>query len=107
MITVFVHFRNRYETFSVRCRELSQLTEVYAIVNVDNEDKGLEKVQITEDGQLLALSGVSGTVHVYLTKLPVLGDAYRTKIACLSSLTEITVTNDIEQVNELNELSLI
>lgn len=84
--------------FSIRCRELAQLNEVYAIVNVDNEDKGLDRLEITDDGQLLALSGISGTVHVYLTKLPILGDAYRTRIACLSSLTEVTITNELDQV---------
>lgn len=83
---------------SVKIRELTQLSEVYAIINLDNEDKGLEKVATTDDGQLLAISTVSGAVHVYLTRLPVLGDAYRTKVAYLSSLSELTVTNDAEQV---------
>lgn len=87
--------------FSVKIRELTQLSEVYAIINLDSEDKGLDRVATTEDGQLLAISTASGAVHIYLTRLPVLGDSYRTKVAFLSSLSEVTVTNDAEQVRRI------
>ena len=53
---------------------------------------------MSNDGQLLAVSGTSGSLHVYLTRLPVLGDCFQTKIAVLTSLTEISVINDVEQV---------
>ncbi len=82
----------------MKLRELSQLADVYAMVEVDGEDKGLESVAVSDDGQLLAVSGNSGTLSVYLTRLPVLGDSWQNKIAVLTSLTEITVINEVEQV---------
>jgi WD repeat-containing protein 19 len=45
----------------------------------------------SEDGQLLALSTVNGSVHVYLTKLPLLASVLNTRIAYMTSLNEIAL----------------
>lgn len=39
-----------------------------------------------------------GNIHVYLTKLPVLGGAHGTRVAYLTSLLEVTVANIVEKV---------
>ena len=46
----------------------------------------------------ISLSNLSGNIHVYLTKLPVLGGAHGTRVAYLTSLLEVTVTNIVEKV---------
>lgn len=51
------------------------------------------------DGQLVAVSGISGTLHIFLTKMPILGAAYRSAMAVLSSLTEVTVLQESEKVS--------
>lgn len=42
----------------------------------------------------MAVSTSQGAVHVYLTKLPILGDALETKVAYLTSLREITIVDE-------------
>ncbi len=74
---------------------------MYTIVQLDSEDKGLDKVELSSDGQLLAVSGASGALYVYLTRLPVMADCWVTRIGALTSLTEVTVSNDVEQVSIL------
>lgn len=59
---------------------------------------GLDQLSWTDDGQLLALSTQRGTLHVFLTKLPILGDSYGTRLAYLTSLLEVTVCNQVEEV---------
>jgi WD repeat-containing protein 19 len=57
------------------------------------EDKALVRVAFNADGQLLAIAGVG--VHVYVTRVPVLGGACGVRVAVLSSLTEVTVHHDV------------
>ncbi|XP_064419402.1 WD repeat-containing protein 19 isoform X2 [Latimeria chalumnae] len=80
----------------IKIHDLSELKEMYAIVNLDDETKGLDRLSWTDDGQLLAVSTQRGTLHVFLTKLPVLGDTCGTRIAYLTSLLEVTVVNHVE-----------
>ncbi len=40
---------------------------------------------------------ISGAIHVYLTKLPILGHANATKVAYLTSLREVTVVDEVTQ----------
>lgn len=60
---------------------------------------GLGTLSWTDDGQLLALSTQRGSLHVFLTKLPILGDTCSTRIAYLTSLLEVTVANPVEGVS--------
>ncbi|XP_053110027.1 WD repeat-containing protein 19 isoform X2 [Hemicordylus capensis] len=81
----------------IKIHDLSDLTEIYAIINLEDENKGLDQLSWTDDGQLLAVSTKRGCVHVFLTKLPILGDSCSTRIAYLTSLLEVTVANHIER----------
>ncbi|XP_072476602.1 WD repeat-containing protein 19 isoform X2 [Notamacropus eugenii] len=80
----------------IKIHDLSELKDMYAIINLDDENKGLGSLSWTDDGQLLAVSTQRGSLHVFLTKLPVLGDNCSTRIAYLTSLLEVTVANPVE-----------
>lgn len=60
---------------------------------------GLDQLSWTDDGQLLAVSTQKGTLHVFLTKLPILGGSFGTQLAYLTSLLEVTVSNQVERVS--------
>ncbi|XP_069600695.1 WD repeat-containing protein 19 [Ranitomeya imitator] len=81
---------------SIKIHDLTELKEMYAIITLDDETKGLDKLSWTDDGQLLAVSTQRGSLNVFLTKLPILGDTSGTKIAHLTSLLEVTVCNLVE-----------
>ncbi|XP_076826013.1 WD repeat-containing protein 19-like isoform X2 [Clavelina lepadiformis] len=81
---------------SIRIHDLRELSEINAIINIEDEPKGLKEIQWTTDGQLLAVSTARGGLHCYLTKLPMLGDTFGTKMAYLTSLLEVTVVNNVE-----------
>ncbi|XP_071847434.1 WD repeat-containing protein 19-like isoform X2 [Apostichopus japonicus] len=82
---------------TVRIHDLSELKEIYSIITIEDATKGLGGLSWTEDGQLLAVSTQQGSLHVFLTKLPILGDACSTRLAYLTSLLEVTVVNQVEQ----------
>lgn len=50
---------------------------------------------------------LSGNIHVYLTKLPVLGGAHGAKVAFLTSLLEVTVANIVEKVRSTLEICTV
>ncbi|XP_062348694.1 WD repeat-containing protein 19 isoform X2 [Cinclus cinclus] len=80
----------------IKIHDLTDLREMYAIINLDEENKGVDQMAWTDDGQLLAVSTRKGSLHVFLTKLPILGDACSTRIAYLTSLLEVTIANHVE-----------
>ncbi|OWK54679.1 WD repeat-containing protein 19 [Lonchura striata] len=77
----------------IKIHDLADMREMYAIINLDDENKGVDQMAWTDDGQLLAVSTRRGSLHVFLTKLPILGDACSTRIAYLTSLLEVTIAN--------------
>lgn len=79
---------------------------MYAILTLEDERSPLDKMQWTQDGQLLAVSSVRGNVHVFLTKLPMLGASQGTKLAYLTSLLEVTIVSNIENVSYKNFVCL-
>ncbi|XP_063074275.1 WD repeat-containing protein 19 isoform X2 [Engraulis encrasicolus] len=81
---------------SIKIHDLSELKEMYAILNLDEETKGLDQLSWTDDGQLLAVSTQRGSLHVFLTRLPILGSSSGTRMAYLTSLLEVTVANPVE-----------
>ncbi|XP_012413373.2 WD repeat-containing protein 19 [Trichechus manatus latirostris] len=93
------HTLNKAATCGDNCikiHDLAELKDMYAMINLDDENKGLGTLSWTDDGQLLALSTQRGSLHVFLTKLPILGNACSTRIAYLTSLLEVTVANHVE-----------
>uniref|UniRef100_A0A3Q3ED44 WD repeat-containing protein 19 n=1 Tax=Labrus bergylta TaxID=56723 RepID=A0A3Q3ED44_9LABR len=81
---------------SIKIHELSELKDISNVVRLDDETKGLDQMSWTDDGQLLAVSTQKGTLHVFLTKLPILGGSFGTRLAYLTSLLEVTVSNQVE-----------
>lgn len=69
------------------------------MITVDDEQV-IDSLNWSDDGQLLALSGREGNLHVYLTKLPVLGSAYNQKFAYLSSLYEVSIFSATNKVRK-------
>ena len=84
--------------FSIKIHDLSDLKEMFAIITLEDE-RGLDKIEWTDDGQLLAVTTVKGNLHVYLTSLPMLAATQNTRIAHLTSLLEVTIEDNIQQVN--------
>ncbi|XP_047221085.1 WD repeat-containing protein 19 [Girardinichthys multiradiatus] len=80
----------------IKIHDLSDLKDISSVIQLDDETKGLDQLSWTDDGQLLALSTQRGTIHVFLTKLPMLGDSFGTRLAYLTSLLEVTVSNQVE-----------
>lgn len=51
----------------------------------------VDRIGWSEDGQLLAVTGRSGSVHVFLSRLPHVSASQGCKLALLTSLTELTI----------------
>ncbi|XP_010776359.1 WD repeat-containing protein 19 [Notothenia coriiceps] len=81
---------------SIKIHDLSDFKDISNVVQLDDETKGLDQLNWTDDGQLLAVSTQKGTLHVFLTKLPILGSSFGTRLAYLTSLLEVTVSNQVE-----------
>ncbi|KAM6940536.1 WD repeat-containing protein 19 [Xenentodon cancila] len=81
---------------SLKIHELSESKGISNIVKLDDEIKGLDQLSWTDDGQLLAVSTQKGALHVFLFKLPILGDSFGTRLAYLTSLLEVTVSNQVD-----------
>ncbi|KAK3101973.1 hypothetical protein FSP39_007745 [Pinctada imbricata] len=80
----------------IKIHDLSDLKEMFAIINMEDE-RGLDKLHWSDDGQLLAVSTQKGNLHIYLTRLPMLASAHQTRIAHLTSLLEVTIEDNVNQ----------
>ena len=83
--------------YSIKIHDLSDLKEMFAIINLDDE-RSLDRMEWTDDGQLLAITSTKGNLYVYLTSLPMLAATQQTRIAHLTSLLEVTIEDNIQQV---------
>lgn len=70
---------------------------MYAIITLE-EERSLDRIAWSDDGQLLAVSTPRGSLHVYLARLPMLASITQTRIAHLTSLLEVTIEDNIAQV---------
>lgn len=52
---------------------------------------GVQMIDWSEDGQLLAASTTSGSIYIYVTKLQMLFAVFAPRVAILSSLAEISI----------------
>eukprot|EP00043_Microstomoeca_roanoka_P010106 m.96337 g.96337 ORF g.96337 m.96337 type:complete len:1381 (-) comp14788_c0_seq1:232-4374(-) len=78
----------------VKLMDMHEFSEVFAIIELE-EDRGLlDAMAWTDDGQLLSISTENGALYTYLTKLPILGDVSDSSLAFLSSLQELTIAPD-------------
>lgn len=67
---------------------MSSLQDTPSVITLDAE---AERMDYSADGQLLAVATRGGSVSVFLSKLPMLAAAHSSRVALLSSLTQITV----------------
>ncbi|KAF6025037.1 WDR19 [Bugula neritina] len=79
---------------SIRVHMASDMKEVTSIITLD-EERSVDRISWTDDGQLLAVSTPKGNLHVFLTRLPILGDSHNTRIAFLTSLLEVTIQDSV------------
>jgi len=86
---------------SVRIHDLHDLQQLSDILKTDDSDQLVDQVQWTDDGRLLAMSTHRGSLHVYLTKLPLVGASHKTCIAYLTALNEVEVQECIPLVTVL------
>lgn len=85
--------------FRIKIYDIRSLQDTLQMITVDDEQI-IEDINWSDDGQLLAISGGEGNLHVYLTKLPVIGSAYNEKFAYLSSLYEVSICSATNKVKK-------
>lgn len=84
---------------SLKIFDLQDHNDIENVLTIDDEP-AISLLEWTNDGQLLAMASTSGTIHIYLSQLKILGDSYGTSLAFLSSLLEVTVFNVHEEVHD-------
>ena len=67
--------------------------------DLENEYGALQRVEWTEDGQILTVSSKNGNIHTFLTKIPVMHDSFDTKVLYLTSLRELCVRDVSKQID--------
>ncbi|XP_033222946.1 WD repeat-containing protein 19 isoform X2 [Belonocnema kinseyi] len=75
---------------TVKVHSLQSLEETEKVINIAGET-GVNIVEWSADGTMLAAVTYSGNVFIYLTEIPKLRSVCGNKIAILTSLTEVTV----------------
>uniref|UniRef100_A0A0N4ZH00 ANAPC4_WD40 domain-containing protein n=1 Tax=Parastrongyloides trichosuri TaxID=131310 RepID=A0A0N4ZH00_PARTI len=75
----------------MKIRNVDNIGDLIDIQELDFDTKGLSTISTNYDGQFICVTGLNGSVVVYLLKLPILGAAYKESSVILSSLTEVTV----------------
>lgn len=78
---------------SVKIHDLTDPSDIYGIIKLEDDAGQLDKMAWSNDGQLLTVTTLTGTVYTYLTKLPVLGSTFSTKICHLTALQELAVAD--------------
>lgn len=76
--------------FRVKIHELMSLNETTAVITIAGEE--IERIGWSEDGQLLCVATASGSVAVYVSRLPRLAVSHGDITAVLTSLSHVTVS---------------
>ncbi len=84
---------------------MQDIKDVDSILNLDEQGLTLNKLDWSEDGQLLAVSTTTGAIHVFLTKLPLLASVYSHRIAYMTSLKEISIYDHLSKLKVWFQLS--
>lgn len=71
---------------------MSNLQETSSVL-VLAQETGLDRIEWSKDGQLLAVCTSQGSVNVYLSQLPTITAVCGARIAVLSSLMEVSLYN--------------
>ena len=77
-------------SFSIKIHSITNLHETEKIITVPDHS-GVQMIDWSSDGQLLSVTTMSGSVFIYVTKLPCLYAVSAPRIAILSSLAEVSI----------------
>ncbi|KAF5289365.1 hypothetical protein FQR65_LT11876 [Abscondita terminalis] len=77
---------------TVKIHDIANLQETSSVLSLTHET-GIERIAWSSDGQLLAVSTRNGSLNVYVSHMPVLSAVCGSRIAVLSSLTEVNLYN--------------
>lgn len=77
----------------VQIHDLSDPTDIYGMIELEDDRGMLDRMDWSDDGQLLTISTQMGIVYTYLTKLPVLGASCGTRICNLTALKEMSIAD--------------
>lgn len=75
---------------SVKVHDLTNLQETSNVITLSQET-GVDGVEWSTDGQLLAVCTNSGSLNVFVSNMPTLAAVCANRIALLSSLMEASV----------------
>lgn len=84
---------------------MSDLNELVDIVDSAGDAKAVSRVCCSDDGALAAIATETPSLVVYLTRLPCVTASYRSKVAVLSSLTEVSIFEDGNTVSSAGPLT--
>lgn len=76
--------------FSIKIHSITNLHETEKIITVPDHS-GVQMIDWSADGQLLAITTVTGSIYIYVTKLPCKYAVSAPRIAILSSLAEVSI----------------
>lgn len=76
---------------------MSNLQETSSVLSLEQET-GVERIDWSADGQLLAVCTRNGSLNVYVSYMPSLASVCGSRIAVLSSLAEVSLYNFIDAV---------
>ena len=65
-------------------------------VHLDREHGNLDKMEWTEDGQILTVGTRNGRIYNFLARMAAIHDCQRTRVAHLSSLRELSVVDPVQ-----------
>eukprot|EP00818_Percolomonas_sp_WS_P009034 CAMPEP_0117447486 /NCGR_PEP_ID=MMETSP0759-20121206/6902_1 /TAXON_ID=63605 /ORGANISM="Percolomonas cosmopolitus, Strain WS" /LENGTH=1376 /DNA_ID=CAMNT_0005239827 /DNA_START=113 /DNA_END=4243 /DNA_ORIENTATION=+ len=83
---------NMVKVFNMDMSHLSDFDESQADrFELEDEYGSLDRVQWTEDGQILTVSSRSGSIYTFLTSIPVLNDSHGSRVLYLTSLSELCI----------------
>ncbi|XP_014276394.1 WD repeat-containing protein 19 isoform X2 [Halyomorpha halys] len=75
---------------SVKIHELTSLSETTAVITMAGEE--IERIAWSEDGQLLCLATASGSIAVFVSRMPHLAASHGDLTATLTSLSQVTIS---------------
>lgn len=81
----------------IKIHDLVDMNDIFAIITIEEERGTLDKLSWSEDGQFLSVSTRDGSLYTYLTKLPLVWSCFKTRVAFLSGLKEITVLDQLTE----------
>lgn len=83
---------------SVKVHDTNNLQGTGSVITVDHEVE-VERIEWSDDGQLLAVCGKSGAVSLYLTQISSISAIFGNRIAVLNGLVDVALYNySVEKV---------